>query len=101
MGLKTPHEERLPYCMVRPPVEWDALVSGYSEADRKRILDELDGLMQRAAMTRGYINARQKGYSHDPAAREANSLLVKVRKLLGFSNQKAGCFPFAGKAVQS
>lgn len=74
------------------PVEFQAQVNAMTTEDRRVYIDELDAIMQKAAMLRGYLDARYGhgcgDQGHQDGVKACNRLVAKVRKALGFTIAK-------------
>lgn len=82
----------------RPPVEWDAMNSEFTQQYRVDLIRDLESLIQRASMLSGYLEMRYGSgcgdQGHDDAVKESNRRLKAVRKALGFTYPAKGCISF-------
>lgn len=78
---------------VIPLVDLQETVNPMTMEGRRKIIDELDAVIQRAARIRGYVDMRYGSgcgdQGHVAGVKESNKLVNKIRKALGFTYPKA------------
>lgn len=72
-----------------PMVTWQECVEQYAPGFQHEMIRDLDGLIERAARLRGYMDERYgHGYGdhgHKDGVKSSNKLAAKIRKALGFT----------------
>lgn len=81
-------------CLNTAPVDLQAMADRLTGEDKRQIEETLSGLVQMAAWKWAYINERYGSgcgdQGHDDAVKEANRVLTKVRKAMGFAYPDSG-----------
>jgi hypothetical protein len=95
---------RLARWLKTAPVDWHKRTEQYFHQPERideirQICSEIDTTMQRSAMLRAYLETRlgldgTGAHPHKDGVKEANRLLVKIRRALGYTYPKRGTFPF-------
>lgn len=82
------HKPDLPYVMSIPQNRVAELIDPYTDVERQRVDTELRELIQNAAWRSGYVAARCSiggDQGHERAVKDAERLVKRVRKVLGYS----------------
>lgn len=87
-----PIADKVTTLMEAPAVEWNNFQAGLSSEDKGECIRHLDAVIQRASMLRGYLDARYGhgcgDQGHNDGVKQANRLVSKVRKVIGYSIPK-------------
>lgn len=84
------YERRFPHyppLLDDAPVEWEQATDAMPLAERREAVEQIDGLLDRAARLRGYLAARSDldhDEGHDRAVKASNQLARVVRRALGY-----------------
>ena len=62
--------------------------------DQRQLAKDLSWLAQQCAVAGRYCDSRDCGLSHSRAVKDANRVLIKLRKALGYAYPDAGITPF-------
>jgi hypothetical protein len=72
--------------LMAPMSEWEGLLDRMHAQQRGEVVNSMDALIQKATRLRGYADQRAgSDRGHAAGVVEANKLLAKVRKALGFT----------------